>query len=395
MTRGQLKLGYFVLEGLNAAGVSYYAFYVYFHLQRQFGFRDVENLGVAALGGLIYMVSAAWAGRFAQRRGYFLAARLGLGIMVVALGLGYAFPTVAGQVAAFGLYTLGMSFTWPVFEALVSEGESPAGLQRMIGVYNLVWAGCGAGAYFAGGAILERLGWSSLFVLPALVHMAQVGLASWLEAWAARMPAAGVPGSAGPDWDLHLSPRPISRGKVFLKLAWVANPFAFVAINTVVAVIPGLAGKFGLTPAWAGVFCSAWMFARLGSFLVLWLWKGWHYRFGWFLGAYLLLLASFGIILMGPHLGVVVAAQVVFGAATGLLYYSSLYYSMDVGETNGEHGGIHEAAIGAGIFAGPAVGAVGLWWFPQVPASGVMAVSGLLLGGLGVLLAIRRGQWTK
>lgn len=395
MTRGQLKLGYFVLEGLNAAGVSYYAFYVYFHLQRQFGFRDVENLGVAALGGLIYMVSAAWAGRFAQRRGYFLAARLGLGIMVVALGLGYAFPTVVGQVTAFGFYTLGMSFTWPVFEALVSEGESPTGLQRMIGVYNLVWAGCGAGAYFVGGAMLERLGWSSLFMLPALVHMVQVGLASWLETRAARMPSEGVSGSGGAEWDLHLSPRPISGGKVFLKLAWVANPFAFVAINTVVAVIPSLAGRFGLTPAWAGVFCSTWMFARLGSFLVLWQWKGWHYRFGWFLGAYFMMLASFGTILMVGHLGVVVAAQVVFGGATGLLYYSSLYYSMDVGETKGEHGGIHEAAIGAGIFAGPAVGAVGLWWFPQVPASGVIAVSGLLLGGLGVLLAMRRGQWTK
>ena len=30
----------------------------------------------------------------------------------------------------------GMCFTWPTLEALVSEGESRAGLQHMVGIYN-------------------------------------------------------------------------------------------------------------------------------------------------------------------------------------------------------------------------------------------------------------------
>jgi hypothetical protein len=72
-----------------------------------------------------------------------------------------------------------------------------------------------------------------------------------------------------------------------------------------------------------------------------------------------------------------------------VIYYSSLFYSMDVGETKGEHGGLHEAAIGAGIFAGPAVGAASLQFLNGYPNAGAYAVSGLLVCGLGGLVWLR------
>ncbi|MEI6501742.1 MAG: hypothetical protein WCP21_12045 [Armatimonadota bacterium] len=85
--------------------------------------------------------------------------------------------------------------------------------------------------------------------------------------------------------------------------------------------------------------------------------------------------------------------QCITEGATGLIYYSSLFYSMDIGDTKGEHGGIHEAAIGLGNFAGPAAGAVSLHFLPQYANSGTLAVTGLLLLGLGGLLVIwRRGN---
>jgi hypothetical protein len=65
---------------------------------------------------------------------------------------------------------------------------------------------------------------------------------------------------------------------------------------------------------------------------------------------------------------------------------------MDLGDTKSEQGGIHEAAIGLGNFAGPAVGAASLYYLPQYANSGTFAVSALLLLGLGGMLAIwRRG----
>ena len=102
------------------------------------------------------------------------------------------------------------------------------------------------------------------------------------------------------------------------------------------------------------------------------------------------LIGAFAVILMVPKLAVLVAAQIIFGCALGLIYYSSLFYSMDISETKGTHGGIHEAAIGLGNFAGPAVGAASLHVWPQYRNSGTLAVSGLLLVGLVGLLAIWR-----
>jgi hypothetical protein len=78
--------------------------------------------------------------------------------------------------------------------------------------------------------------------------------------------------------------------------------------------------------------------------------------------------------------------------SVGLLYYSSLFYSMDRSETKGEHGGIHEAAIGLGNCAGPAVGAATLQLLPQHSQSGTFAVIVLLLFGLGGLVQIWRGD---
>src|SRR5438034_1950534 len=146
----------------------------------------------------------------------------------------------------------------------------------------------------------------------------------------------------------------------------------------------------------AGFFCSVWLFVRIGAFALLWLWPGWHYRFRWLVGAYAAMVMSFALILLVGQLPLLIAAQFVFGLAVSLIYYSSLFYSMDLSETKSEHGGFHEAAIGAGSFAGPAVGAASLHFLPQYASSGVAAVSVLLLFGLAGLVAIRwKGKSAK
>jgi MFS family permease len=175
-------------------------------------------------------------------------------------------------------------------------------------------------------------------------------------------------------------------------MAWLANPFAYIAINTLLAVIPGIAAKFQMSPMLAGFVCSLWCFVRLGTFVLLWRWPGWHYRFRWLVTAFALLILAFAAILVAPNLAVLIAAQIFFGAAIGLIYYSSLFYSMDASDTKSEHGGIHEAAIGAGNFIGPAVGAAALWLAPQNASVGAWAVSGLLLVGFGGLLRLSRSK---
>jgi hypothetical protein len=104
------------------------------------------------------------------------------------------------------------------------------------------------------------------------------------------------------------------------------------------------------------------------------------------------LVGSFAAVVLAPNVTVLVGSQLVFGTAVGLIYYSSLFYSMDRSDTKGEHGGIHEAVIGLGNCAGPAVGAAALQLMPQHSHSGTLAVIGLMVCGLGGLLGIWRSK---
>ncbi len=382
----KFKTWYFVIEGVNSFVTTFFFYYLYFFMQAHHGFDTKANLSLAAFTGLVYAAGSWQGGRFAQRAGYFTALKLGLGIMLGAIVFGWVGGSAAARVVSMAVAVAGMSLTWPALEALVSEGESMAGIQHNVGIYNIVWASTGALAYFTGGALLEKLGMASLFYVPILLLITLLLCVIVIErkALPAKLAGATTAASNSNDTDQETD-KPASRAKIFLHMAWVANPFAYVAINTLVAAMPTVAMRLGLSPMEAGFYCSAWLFTRVIAFALLWAWPGWHYKSSWLFGSFALLATSFAAILVVPSLFVVVAAQLAFGGASGLIYYSSLFYAMDLGETKGEHGGLHEAAIGLGNCAGPAVGAAALQFMPQHANSGAFAVSVLLLGGLGAL----------
>jgi predicted MFS family arabinose efflux permease len=440
MSVRKVKVGCLILTWLNIYAVAYYFNYLFFHLRHDFGFGNRENLLFAALNGLIYVPASWCGGKFAQRAGCFAALKVGFAGMALLLGMGAFLDGLVAQTVVMALWTVAVCFTWAPLEALASEKESRAGLAHMVGLYNVVWSAGAAVAYFTGGALQHVLGKTSLYWLPALFHAVQFVLAWWLEKQSRVFIAPGAlespgpltpslspsggegarragegagrfkskqhhdateespnapdaiadasAGSAAADYTQHhISAATASS---FLRLAWLANPFAYVAMNTVIPLIPDLAARFSLSTTQAGFVASVWLFARLSAFTLLWHWTGWHYRFGWLLAAYITMVVSFLALLLGPNLAVILVAQGAFGLAVGLIYYSSLFYSMDVGEeTQGEHGGRHEALIGLGIFAGPAVGTAALQFLPSVSHAGIAAVGCLLFAGLPALLWLR------
>ena len=401
MSQRQPKRGFFLLEAINALGTAFYFNFLFFHMGARFGWTDRGNFALSATHGFIYIFAALYAGKFAQRCGYVRALRLGFAIMAVTLLAAGFVPGALTQVVLLIVWTVGVCFTWPTLEGAVSEGEPPARLMRMIGIYNLTWAGGAALGYFAGGALLETLGPRSIFFVPAALHAVQFALTFTLNLDRGNPADANSAGANAPLNERNtprenpalppLNPRPIARTRLFLRLAWFANPFAYIAINSILPVIPSVARKLELSPMQAGFFCSIWLFARLGAFLALWLWPGWHYRRGWFFGAYGVVTISYLAILLSANLAIFALAQVAFGLGLGLIYYSSLFYSMDLGDTKGEHGGFHEAAIGIGIFAGPAVGALALHCWPHAPNAAAWTVGAVLFAGLlGALFIARK-----
>jgi len=390
------KLPLFVFEALGSLACGFYGNYIFFLFRDRHGFGDLGNLSMAALMGFVIAVAAWQGGRFAQRQGCFRAMFLGQGGMMAALSLGALFPQLHVQLAVMVLWTASQFIVWPALESLVTEGEDRTGRARLVGIYSVVWATCSALSYFFGGALFERLGSGSIFWLPPGLHLVQV-IILWRFARQHPSPVSApitTTSAANP------LPTPLRSGldpRAFQRMAWLANPFACIAIFSLLAMIPELALKLGLSTTLAGLFCSIWFFARLASFVLLWRWGGWRYRFRWLLAGYVFLVAGFIVVLMARDLWWLSIGQLAFGFAVGLLYYSSLFYSMDVGEARAEQGGIHEAVMGAGNFVGPGIGAVSLLLAPSSAHAGVWAVGCLL--GLGLLLLagfrLRLGQLNR
>ena len=374
----------YTIEGINSFAVVIYFNYLYFYFRDTFGFNDRQNLELAAFLGVTYIFASLWAGKIAKRIGYFTALKTGFGIMAVGLLAGSQLHSIPGAIAAACVVNFGMCFIWPVLEALVSEGADAA---RAVGIYNITWAITNASAFFLGGMLIEKLGYRSIFLVPLGFMLLQLAMVFWLEK---IQPTNLTEGNSATGPTTHDAARPApAQVKSFQHMAWLANPFAYIAINTLIAVLPGIAHKFDLSPMFAGFVCSLWCFTRVGAFVVLWKWDGWHYRFRWLISAFVLMVISFAVILTAPSLAVILAAQVIFGVTVGLMYYSSLFYAMDAHDSSSEHGGIHEAAIGLGNCLGPAAGAAALWFAPQSATVGAWAVTGLLTLGLGGLVWVR------
>ena len=373
----------YTVEGINSFAVVIYFNYLYFFFRDQFGFDDRQNLELAAFIGVIYVFASLWAGKFAQRCGYFMALKIGFGVMALGLAVGSRLHTVPGAIAAACVVNVGMCLIWPTLEALVSEGANAA---RAVGIYNIIWAVNNAAAFFIGGTLIQKFGYQTIFYLPLAFMLLQFALVFWLE----KIRAVETAPETGNDFSAREANQASPAvAKNFRRMAWLANPFAYIAINTLIAVLPGIAAKFQLSTSLAGFVCSLWCFARVVAFVTLWRWTGWHYKFPWLAGAFALLIISFTTILVAHTLAVVLVAQVFFGAGIGLIYYSSLFYAMDAHDSSSEHGGIHEAAIGVGNSVGPAVGALALWLAPQNAGVSAWAVSGLLTTGLCGLFWLR------
>ena len=388
------KTGYYVLEGVNSFATAYYFNYLMFLLQREHGFTNLHTLVVGAVHGFLYVGASWFAGRFGQRHGYFTSLRIGFAGMAASIAVAWLFPSTLFQVVGVIGWTVAVCFTWPMLEALVSEGEAPDRLPRRIGIYNVTWASAYLFGFFLGGSIYERLGQTSLYWLPIVLHVGQFVASYPLQRrHDARRddaaPSTASPASNGTPTSDAPAPSP-ARPRYFQKLAWIGNPFAYMAMNTLLAVVPGIALNLHLSVEQAGQLLSVWIGVRALAFVVLWHWHGWHYRFGWFATAFLLLVGGFFGLMTASQVWVLVVAQVAFGWATGLLYYSSLFYSMDGSDAQGEHGGIHEAFIGIGVGFGPSLSALTLWLSGKPDAPAVAVGISLLLGLAGAF-----GVWSQ
>ncbi|MDB6028412.1 MAG: Major facilitator superfamily 1 [Verrucomicrobiales bacterium] len=380
----KFKKWIFTLEALNSFAAGFYFNWIFFYTQKVLQFGIVENLMLVAMHGFIYTGAAWLGGWFGHRYGNFAALKIGFAIMGLVLLAGAFLPGGASQVSVIMGWTFGMCFTWPMLQSLICAGEPAKALPNLAGLYNLTWSGIAAISFFIGGTIVEKLGMKSVFILPAVIHAFQFAWVFSLEQ--THSASKNLPVTPQTESKAAETTKRDPRQKLFLRLALLANPIAYVAINTVIPMMPEVAKRFELTPMCLGFVGATWFFVRAGAFVLFWLWPKWHYRFRWLIMACVALTISFLGILLSSNLLIVILAQVIFGVAAGLIYYSSLFYSLDGGNAESEHGGAHEAMIGLGTFVGASVGAAAKFFWPNVPGISIWAVSVVLLIGCATLI---------
>lgn len=372
------KSGYFILEGLNSFAAAYFFNHFLFHLRDHHGFTQLHSLALLAGFGAVYAVFSVIAGRFAQRHGYFTSLTIGFGGLFASVALAWVWPALSGQIIALLFWSVAICFTWPVLEALCSEFEPPGRLPARVGLYNVVWSLLQAMGVAAGGIVMERFGWASLFVVPLAIHGGQLLMLPNWHRKRRQYVAAHYP-------DLSQPAAPRAAGPAhFQTMAWIANPLSYMAANALTASLPALAQRLQLSQAEAGVWLGVWTWVRTAGFVGLWWWSGWHYRFGLFFASFGATAVGFLAVMLAPGLAWIAVAQVAFGLGVALTYYSSLFYAMDGSTTHGEQGGTHEALIGLGLGGGPGLAALAILSTGS-PISGAVAVTTLLGAGMGAV----------
>ena len=326
---------------------------ILFYTEHELGFSQAQNLWLALVFGVAYIVGALGSHRAAHR----LGERLWLMLLIVVhfvLHLGLALqPGIAAVFALNIVLGAATGAKWPVVESYTSAGLTPRQAVRSVGGFNMTWSSSVVIAVAISGYLIEL--WPpSLFLTPAGLNVVTFGLL-WL------LPAR--PKHLEHDHPHRPTKRQVTRLKSLLSSSRWSMFASYTLLFTLAPLLPFIFGRegMGFEPGPATVFASVIDATRFLTFVMMWLFIGWHGKRSTLIIGVILLPAGFLLTLLGTNLATVLIGEVLFGVAAGLTYYAALYYAMVVQNAAVEAGGAHEGLIGSGFALGPALGLIGVY----------------------------------
>jgi hypothetical protein len=320
---------------------------IYFLTREHYRFSPGRNLALALGMGAIYAISARGAGRLFAAIAGERGPRRALGQLFLAWGaaalLPALFPTaeLALWVAALGgAATSGL--IWPVVESYLGGGRHGSELRFALGWFNVTWTAATT---------------LPLLLLPALerIHpLAAFGLCAVANT-AAFFGLRGLPLRPGAPIAEHASAA-VGREYPYLLEAtrWLL-PLSYLLSSTLAPVLPYRLSALG-TDIPESVVAATWMVARFATLGVMARVHVWHGRWGALAFGGTALAGGVVLTLLGPSLPLAVLGLFFFGLGMGVVYFSSIYYSLAVGHGAVDAGGGFEALIGLGYVLGPLLG---------------------------------------
>lgn len=319
----------------------------------------VYSIVCFVIGGLVKRVDPY---RMMMAGAFFYATAFFFAIFATAAWNLILIYVVAGAAAA---------FFWPMLEAALVRGARGDEKNKRIGVFNISWSLADAmGAAIAGGLYLL---WPRLPFLLLIICLMTVIIAALL---AGRI-AAREHGQYEPAEEDKSGPAAVTMEvrQGFASAAWTGNFVAHGITGILRSVFTAPAvDVFKMSPLGIGFAIGTFNAVRTLTFAFLRQRNDWAYNKKMFSAAHAVLALGMLLILLAAWLpsnqmavALVFMALSLAAVGCGVIYYSSIYYSINLSQQVASHTRLHEAYLGAGA-TGLVLGAGGFHWLIASPS---------------------------
>ncbi len=381
-----LVLLFTAIASFANGAVGHGIFFIAFKLH---GFSDIQNLALAFCMYLPYIPAAYFAGRITRRWGDRRVILFAIFVMTMCVAaLAWATGLMAAESVnektqalsrmviwiSAPVYISAAGLMWPIVESYLTAGRHGQDMRRAIGIWNIVWATTICFGLLVVGRFLDnpQIVFIALFV-------AHLFTAIIVIPWPSRVPhhdaELGVQ-HHGPEYGALLQ---TSQSLLF---------FAYVLGYALTPLLPGVWARLHIGLEQGAFWSSAWLFARLMPFILMFVFAGWHGKWAVPLLGGVLLLTGFVTTVVAVNPWMAVSGLSLFGLGHAMVYFAALYYRMAIGHADVNSGGTHEALIGLGYTVGPAVAIAGSLATANSPQIGLL----IGIGGVSTIALYRAAR---
>ena len=317
-----------------------------YYAKRYFGASQASLGFFALVSAGTYVVASLIFGRLSDRWGRRRNICLACAIDVIAFALIPYAEQLWQLYALICLFAVGQGAFWPALEADISDNSRPEELPRRLGRFNVAWcSGFAVAGLVAGplgqyyGELVVMAGSACIVVLALVVYLGRT------------FEPEDVPALHAGEFE---SRRAAKRVKAFWIIALVLNCAATGLNASMRYHMPAVTG--GGQSALGGLLQAVVFIFEVLTFIVLARWTGWHYRASPLAIGCVAALAGGVLCGLSPYPGSFAVGCALTGVGCGVIYYSSIYYSVATGTGRGARGGIHESVLGSGTAMVPWIG---------------------------------------
>jgi MFS family permease len=317
---------------------------------------------IGVTGTFVYSVTCFLLGAVATRVSPYRAMLMGVFFFAGAFFFAIFAQNVWQLILVYVISGASSALFWPMLEAALFQGSRGEIKNSRVGAFNVSWSLADAlGSAMAGALYLI---WPRLPFLLLLVCLTGALVVTLL----AQRLSVGLAQSSHKEDDDHKEARKSEAHRQgFANAAWAGNFVAHGITGILRSVFAAPAVDiFKMSPLGIGLAVGTFNAVRTITFACLRRKDTWTYRRDIFFGAHavlatgmILALFAAGAFLAPWAQELIFVAFILAGAGCGVIYYSSISYSLDLSEHAAAHTRLHEAFLGAGA-TGMVLGTGGL-----------------------------------